>query len=73
MRAAPGILLQDELDAQAYPTLAEAVGQDATIIGRIREDESLNVLDLWIAIDNLRKGAAVNAVQIAEALVRDYL
>jgi aspartate-semialdehyde dehydrogenase len=73
LRAAPGVLLQDELETAAYPTAADAVGQDATLIGRIRDDESLNVLDLWIVIDNLRKGAAVNAVQIAEALIRDYL
>jgi aspartate-semialdehyde dehydrogenase len=73
LRAAPGVLLQDDLETFAYPTAAEAVGQDATLIGRIREDESLNVLDLWMAIDNLRKGAAVNAVQIAEVLIRDYL
>lgn len=70
--AAPGVLLQDTVETSEYPTAAEAVGQDATIIGRIREDESRNVLDLWMAIDNLRKGAAVNAVQIAEVLVREY-
>lgn len=73
LRAAPGVLLQDELETAAYPTAAEAVGQDATLIGRIREDESLNLLDLWMAIDNLRKGAAVNAVQIAELLIQDHL
>jgi len=73
LRAAPGVWLHDEPGAGVYPTAAEAVGQDATLIGRVREDEGLNVLDLWVAIDNLRKGAAVNAVQIAEVLVRDYL
>jgi aspartate-semialdehyde dehydrogenase len=72
LRTAPGILLQDEAGSLQYPTPADAVAQDTTLVGRIREDESLNVLDLWIAIDNIRKGA-VNAVQIAELLIRDYL
>jgi aspartate-semialdehyde dehydrogenase len=73
LRSAPGILLQDEPSGLQYPTPAEAVAQDAMLVGRIREEESLNILDLWIAIDNIRKGAAVNAVQIAELLIRDYL
>jgi aspartate-semialdehyde dehydrogenase len=73
LRVAPGIVLQDEPGSLQYPTPAEAVAQDATLVGRIREEESLNLLDLWIAIDNIRKGAAVNAVQIAELLIRDYL
>ncbi len=74
LRSAPGILLRDDLSSTVQcPTPAEAVAQDATVVGRIREDESLNVLDLWIAFDNVRKGAAVNAVQIAELLIRDYL
>ena len=73
LRAAPGVLLQDDAAAAEYPTPADVIDQDATVIGRIREDEAANVLDLWVAIDNLRKGAAVNAVQIAELLIRDYL
>jgi aspartate-semialdehyde dehydrogenase len=73
LRTAPGVLLQDEAGSLQYPTPAEAVAQDAALVGRIREDESLNVLDMWIAIDNIRKGAAVNAVRIAELLIRDYL
>jgi aspartate-semialdehyde dehydrogenase len=73
LRSAPGVLLQDDVTSQLYPTPAGAVGQDATIVGRVRADESVNVLDLWVAIDNLRKGSAVNALQIAELLVRDYL
>ena len=73
LRVAPGVLLHDDVETHAYPTPAAAVGQDATWVGRIREDESANVLDMWIAIDNVRKGAAVNAVQIAELLVREYL
>jgi len=52
----------------------DAVGKDATLVGRIREDESIpNGINLWIVADNLRKGAALNAVQIAEILIRDYL
>jgi len=73
LRTAPGVLLQDDAGSLEYPTPVDAVAQDATLIGRIREDESLNVLDMWIAIDNIRKGAALNAVQIAELLIRDYL
>jgi aspartate-semialdehyde dehydrogenase len=73
LRAAPGVLLRDDAGTLEYPTPIEAVGHDAALVGRIREDESLNVLDIWMAIDNLRKGAAVNAVQIAELLIRDYL
>jgi len=73
LRTAPGVLLQDDDGSLQYPTPVEAVGQDATLVGRIRADESLSVLDMWIAIDNIRKGAAVNAVQIAELLIRDYL
>jgi aspartate-semialdehyde dehydrogenase len=52
----------------------EAAGQDATFVGRIREDESIeNGLNLWVVADNIRKGAALNAVQIAEILIREYL
>jgi aspartate-semialdehyde dehydrogenase len=73
LRASPGVLLQDDAGGGDYPTPADVVGQDATFVGRIREDETMNVLDLWLTIDNLRKGSAVNAVQIAELLIRDYL
>ncbi len=51
----------------------DAAGKDATYVGRIREDKSVaNGLNLWVVSDNLRKGAALNAVQIAEILIRDY-
>ena len=73
LRTAPGVLLQDDVTAQLYPTAAEAVGLDATLVGRVREHETSNALELWLAIDNIRKGSAVNAVQIAEVLIRDYL
>jgi aspartate-semialdehyde dehydrogenase len=52
----------------------DAAGQDLTLVGRIREDISVeNGLNLWVAADNIRKGAATNAVQIAEILIRDNL
>jgi aspartate-semialdehyde dehydrogenase len=73
LRAAPGILLSDDAAEGAYPTPRDSVGQDATAVGRIREHEMENRLDLWISLDNIRKGAAVNAVHIAELLVRDHL
>jgi aspartate-semialdehyde dehydrogenase len=52
----------------------DAVGKDATYVGRVREDDSVaNGLNLWVVADNLRKGAALNAIQIAEILIRDYI
>jgi aspartate-semialdehyde dehydrogenase len=71
---APGVLLCDEPENNVYPMAIDAVGTDATLVGRIREDDSVpNGINLWIVADNLRKGAALNAVQIAEILIRDYL
>jgi aspartate-semialdehyde dehydrogenase len=74
LREAPGVLLCDEPENNLYPMPLDAVGQEFTLVGRIREDESIaNGINLWVVADNLRKGAALNAVQIAEILVRDYL
>jgi len=73
LRTAPGILLQDDVAPASYSTPADAVGQDAICVGRIRADAASNVLDFWIVFDSVRKGCAANAVQIAEILVRDYL
>jgi aspartate-semialdehyde dehydrogenase len=74
LRDAPGVLLVDEPENSLYPMAIDAVGKDATYVGRIREDNSIaNGLNLWVVADNLRKGAALNAVQIAEILIRDYL
>lgn len=74
LRDAKGVMLMDDPKAGVYPTQMEADGTDATFVGRIRRDESgQNSLALWCVADNLRKGAASNAVQIAEILVRDYL
>jgi aspartate-semialdehyde dehydrogenase len=74
LREAPGIIVADEPENNVYPLAIDAVGKDATYVGRIREDNSIpNGINLWVVADNLRKGAATNAVQIAEILIRDYL
>lgn len=72
---APGIILQDTHDKGGYPTpVKEATGADAVYVGRIREDISHpRGINLWIVADNVRKGAALNAVQIAELMIKDYL
>ena len=74
LRQAPGVILADVPSEDIYPLAIDAVGKDATYVGRVREDHSVaNGLNLWIVADNLRKGAALNAVQIAEILIRDYI
>jgi aspartate-semialdehyde dehydrogenase len=74
LREAPGVIVADEPENNIYPMAIEAAGRDAIYVGRIRNDESVaNGLNLWVVSDNLRKGAALNAVQIAEILVRDFL
>nr|HDN01003.1 aspartate-semialdehyde dehydrogenase [Deltaproteobacteria bacterium] len=71
---APGIKVVDDLSRNVYPLALDAEGQDLTLVGRIREDISqANGLDLWVVADNIRKGAATNAVQIAELLAESYL
>lgn len=68
---APGVVLQDDTDAFIYPMPLHAHDKDETFVGRIRRDETQpNTLNCWIVSDNLRKGAATNAVQIAEALMK---
>lgn len=68
--ATPGIEVVDDPTADAYPMPLHAHGKDAVFVGRLRTDESQpNTLNLWVVADNLRKGAATNAVQIAELLV----
>jgi aspartate-semialdehyde dehydrogenase len=70
LRAAPGCLVVDKRENGGYVTPIEAAGEDATYISRIREDQTVdNGLNLWVVSDNLRKGAALNAVQIAELLL----
>ncbi|MCD6292419.1 MAG: aspartate-semialdehyde dehydrogenase [Deltaproteobacteria bacterium] len=74
MERAPGVELVDDLSQNRYPLAIDGAGQDATLVGRIREDESIaNGINLWVVADNIRKGAALNAVQIAEVLIREYL
>jgi aspartate-semialdehyde dehydrogenase len=70
LMVAPGVVLVDEPELKRYPLPREAAGRDEVLVGRIREDASHDRgLALWISSDNLRKGAATNAVQIAESLV----
>ena len=74
LREAPGVMVADEAEKNVYPMAIDATGTDAIFVGRIREDDSVpNGINLWVVADNLRKGAALNAVQIAEILIRDYL
>ncbi len=71
---APGVRVVDDPEEELYPTSIDSVGIDETLVGRIREDLSVqNGLDLWVVADNIRKGAALNAVQIAERLVEHHL
>jgi len=70
----PGIKVVDNPGKNIYPLAIDAAGQDLTLVGRIRDDESVkNGINIWIVADNIRKGAATNAVQIAEILAKDYL
>ena len=74
LRSAPGCLVIDKREDGGYVTPYECVGEDATYISRIREDSTIeNGLQMWVVSDNLRKGAALNAVQIAECLINRKL
>jgi aspartate-semialdehyde dehydrogenase len=74
LREAPGVMVVDKRENGGYVTPVEAVGDYATYVSRIREDPTIeNGLSLWVVSDNLRKGAALNAVQIAELLGRKHL
>jgi len=74
LRAAPGVLVIDKREDGGYATPVECAGEDATFVSRIRKDPTVeHGLSLWIVADNLRKGAALNAVQIAECLVNRKL
>jgi aspartate-semialdehyde dehydrogenase len=69
---APGVEVVDQPKLNRYPLALQATGKDATFVGRIRADESVeHGLNLWIVADNLRKGAALNAVQIAELVIEE--
>ncbi len=74
LEKAPGVIVMDEHVPGGWPTAVDAAGKDATYVGRIREDISHPLgLDLWVVSDNVRKGAALNSVQIAEILIQKYL
>ena len=75
LRKAPGVSLKDQRRPGGYPTpVSDAAGEDAVFVGRVREDISHpRGIDLWAVTDNVRKGAALNSVQIAEILVKDHL
>jgi len=71
LRDAPGLFVHGDA-SEPPPTLAGVAGSEATHVGRVREDPSLeHGLALWIALDSVRKGAALNAVEIAEILIND--
>ena len=68
---APGVVVIDDPKNKSYPMPIYAEGKDETFVGRIRQDESIhNGISLWVASDNIRKGAALNAIQIAEILIK---
>ena len=74
LREAPGVMLVDKRENGGYVTPVECVGEYATYVSRVREDPTVeNGLSIWVVSDNLRKGAALNAVQIAELLGRRHL
>ncbi len=74
LRKAPGVTVVDDPSKNLYPLAIDAAGKDDTFVGRIRTDESIaHGLNMWIVADNIRKGAALNAVQIAEVLIKKYL
>jgi aspartate-semialdehyde dehydrogenase len=71
LRGARGVLVHDDAETEALPTPADVVGSQATHVGRVREDHTVpNGIALWLALDSIEKGAALNAVQIAEILMR---
>jgi len=70
----PGVIVIDEPKEGVYPMPSDVAGQDEVFVGRIRRDDTVpNGLNMWIVADNLRKGAALNAVQIAEVLIKEYI
>ncbi len=72
LKNSPGIIIEDDVKNNVYPLALNATGKDEVFIGRIRRDESIdNGINMWVVSDNIRKGAATNAVQIAELLVKE--
>lgn len=73
LEEAPGVVVVDRREAGGYITPVECVGEDGTYISRVRKDDTVeNGVNLWVVSDNLRKGAALNAVQIAETLIEQF-
>ncbi len=73
-KSSPGVILMDDISNEIYPMPFNIAGKDEVYIGRVRKDFSLdNGLNLWVVADNIRKGAALNAIQIAECFVEDNL
>ncbi len=74
LKKAPGVKVIDNPAKNRYPLAIDAAGKDETFVGRIRVDDTVKYgLNMWIVADNIRKGAALNAVQIAEALIKKYM
>jgi aspartate-semialdehyde dehydrogenase len=74
LAAAPGVLVVDRREPGGYVTPQEVTGQDGVFVSRVRVDPTIeNGLAMWVVSDNLRKGAALNAVQIAEELIKGYI
>jgi aspartate-semialdehyde dehydrogenase len=74
LKKAPGVKVVDDPAKKLYPLAINAAGKDETFVGRIRRDESVaHGLNMWVVADNIRKGAALNAVQIAEVLIKKYI
>ena len=71
LASSPGIIVQDDPANNVYPLARDAAGTNEVYVGRIRRDYSVdNGINLWVVADNIRKGAATNAVQIAEELIK---
>jgi aspartate-semialdehyde dehydrogenase len=74
LKSAPGIVVVDHRADEGYVTPTECAGEDAVYVSRIRMDATIdNGLNFWVVADNLRKGASLNTVQIAEELIRSYM
>jgi len=74
LKKAPGVKVVDDPSKNKYPLAINAAGKDDTFVGRIRRDDTVPYgLNMWVVADNIRKGAALNAVQIAESLIKKYM
>ena len=72
LRGAKGVILCDDPQNNVYPMPIDAEGRDEVFVGRVRQDDSVESgLNIWVVADNIRKGAATNAVQIAELLLKE--